>query len=78
MRQIASFILENPTWSHLIKYLHGPGYPEVLWILEKSTGGKKKAHLIKDQKFTDSCGWCKTALRVGTPKMFSDMLFSVY
>ena len=46
--------------------------------LGKEYRGKKKAHLIKDQKFTDSCGRCKTALRVDTPKMFSDMLFSVY
>lgn len=29
---------------------------------------KKKAQLIKAQKFTDSCGQCKTELRVDTPK----------
>ena len=29
---------------------------------------KKKAQLIKVQKFTDSCGQCKTELRVDTPK----------
>lgn len=59
MRGVASFILEIPMWYNLIKYFYDPGYPEVLWILEKSN--KCPSHLIEDQKFTDGHGRCKTS-----------------
>lgn len=29
MREIASFILDILMWNNSIKYLYGPGYPEV-------------------------------------------------